>query len=174
MGRAMRGAGSRTIVAVKAGAKNGAKDARRSRALCTRCVLAEKAGARHETGAAADSDCLARLMSGLRLCTLRCGGRAQVLSHHARRDTRGLQRCTRVDLNATGHIPSDPGHPGVEHDTTREEQCSPYTLRQRPIFSLIGFGPGATISTQANPNEGKWYTKQWTATVQRARHSPWQ
>ena len=46
MGRAMRGAGSRTRVAIKAAATNGAKDARRSRALCTRCVLAVLAGDR--------------------------------------------------------------------------------------------------------------------------------
>ena len=151
MGRAMRGAGSRTIVAVKAGAKNGAKDARRSRALCTRCVLAEKAGARHETGAAADSDCLARLMSGLRLCTLRSGGRAQLLSHHRLRHTRELQRCTRADLNATRHIPStfrSRPPPGV--DTTSDckavlepQYSTTYCLRNQVLeietldFALI-------------------------------------
>ena len=43
MGRAARGL---TIVAIKAAATNGAKDARRSRALCTRCVLAVLAGDR--------------------------------------------------------------------------------------------------------------------------------
>ena len=46
MGRAADRAASRTIVAVKAAATNGAKDARRSRALCTRCVLAVLAGDR--------------------------------------------------------------------------------------------------------------------------------
>ena len=105
MGRETRGAGSLTRVASKAAATNGAIDAHRSRALCTRCVLAVLAGARRETGAHADSDCLARLMSGLRLCTLRCGGRAQVLSHHGWSDTRELQRCTRADLSESDTFP---------------------------------------------------------------------
>ena len=107
MGRAARGAGSLTIVALKAAATNGAIGAHRSRALCTRCVLAvlAPAGARRETGAHADSHCLVRLMSGLRLCTLRCGGRAQLLSHHRRRHTRELQRCTRADLSESDTFP---------------------------------------------------------------------
>ena len=98
MGRAAGRAGSRTIMAVKAAATHDAKDARRSRALSTRRGWKEEGGEKHETGAHADSDCLARSMSGLRLCTLRCGGRARVQSHHWRRDARGLQRCTRSDL----------------------------------------------------------------------------
>ena len=98
MGRAAGRAGSRTIMAVKAAATHDAKDARRSRALSTRRGWKEEGGEKHETGAHADSDCLARSMSGLRLCTLRCGGRAHVLTHHRRRHTRELQRCTRVDL----------------------------------------------------------------------------
>ena len=98
MGRAMRGAGSLTRVALKAAATNGAIDAHTSCALCTRCVLAVMTGARRETDARTDSDCFARLTSGLRACTLRCGVRARVQSHHWRRDARGLQRCTRSDL----------------------------------------------------------------------------
>ena len=100
MGRAAGNAGSRTIVAVKAAATNGSKDAHRLRALCTPSFFSLSRAKRHETGAHADSDCLARLMSGLRLCTLRCGGRAHVLSHYRRRHARELQRCTRVDSDA--------------------------------------------------------------------------
>ena len=105
MGRAARGAGSLTIVALKAAATNGAIGAHRSRALCTRCVLAVLAGARRETGAHADSDCLARLMSGLRTGTHRCGGHAGVQSSQWRSDTRGLQRCTRADLSESDSFP---------------------------------------------------------------------
>ena len=98
MGRAARGAAILTIVALKAAATNGAIGAHRSRALCMRCVLAVLAGARREMVAHADSDCLTQLMPGLFRSTHRCGGRAPVLSHHGRRHTRKLQRCTRVDL----------------------------------------------------------------------------
>ena len=109
MGRAAGNAGSRTIVAVKAAATNGSKDAHRLRALCTPSFFSLSRAKRHETGAHADSDCLARLMSGLRLCTLRCGGRAHVLTHHRRRHTRELQRCTRVDLtHVTASVRSCP------------------------------------------------------------------
>ena len=92
-------------MALKAAATNGAIGAHRSRALCMRCVLAVLVGARRETGAHADSHCLVRFMSGLRLCTLRCGGRAQLLSHHRRRHTRELQRCTRADLSESDTFP---------------------------------------------------------------------
>ena len=104
MGRAARGAGSLTRVALKAAATNGALDAHRSRALCTYFSFPLLSFSLRETGAHADSDCLVRLMSGLRLCTLRCGGRAQLLSHRRRRHTRELQRCTRVDLTRVDSI----------------------------------------------------------------------
>ena len=71
----------------------------------TRSVQAPHAGARRETGAHADSDCLARLMSGLFGRTHRSGGRAPVLSHHGWSDTRELQRCTRADLSESDTFP---------------------------------------------------------------------
>ena len=57
-----------------------------------------------ETDAHADSDWFIRFASDLRLCTLRCGGRARVQSHHWRCDVRGLQRCTRTDLSGSDTI----------------------------------------------------------------------
>ena len=131
MGRAAGRAGSRTIMAVKAAATHDAKDARRSRALSTRRGRKEEGGEKHETGAHADSDCLARSMSGLRLCTLRCGGRAHVLTHHRRRHTRELQRCTRVDLT---------------HMTASVRSWTPWCGPSRffySFFSRVGEGKGA-------------------------------
>ena len=114
MGRETRGSGSLTRVAIDTAATNGAKDARMSCAISMLCVQAAAAGAQHETDAHADSDWFIRFASDLRLCTLRCGGRAQVLSHQRRRHKRELQRCTRVDLTHYRQLSSDPGHPGVD------------------------------------------------------------
>ena len=99
MGRETRGSGSLTRVAIDTAATNGAKDARMSCAISMLCVQAAAAGAQHETDAHADSVWFIRFASDLRLCTLRCGGRARVQSHHWRCDERGLQRCTRTDLS---------------------------------------------------------------------------
>ena len=128
MGRAAGNAGSRTIVAVKAAATNGSKDARRLRALCTPSFFSLSRAKRHETGAHADSDCLARLMSGLRLCTLRCGGRAHVLPHYRRRHARELQRCTRVDLT---------------HVTAIVRSWTPWCGR----VELVSVGPDSSLFT---------------------------
>ena len=104
MGRETRGSGSLTRVAIDTAATNGAKDARMSCAISMLCVQAAAAGAQHETDAHADSDWFIRFASDLRLCTLRCGGRARVQSHHWRCDVRGLQRCTRTDLSGSDTI----------------------------------------------------------------------
>ena len=99
---------------------------RRSRALCTRCVLAVLAGARREMVACADSDCLTQLMPGLFRSTHRCGGRAPVLSHHGRRHTRELQRCTRVDLT---HCDTDRQIPATLVWTSITDSRHPYQGR---------------------------------------------
>ena len=104
MGRETRGSGSLTRVAIDTAATNGAKDARMSCAISILCVQAAAAGAQHETDAHAHSDWFIRFASDLRLCTLRCGGRARVQSHQWRCDVRGLQRCIRTDLSGSDTI----------------------------------------------------------------------
>ena len=65
----------------------------------------------------------------------------------------------RLGRRALGKPWSAPARPY----TTREEHCSPYTLRQRLIFSLIGFDPSGARYPPCAQNAPRAVTQTWQA-----------
>ena len=145
MGRATRGADSRTRVAVQAAATNGAKDARRSRALHVRFLLSLFPGVSHKTGAHADSDCLPRSNSDLSCARTDVVAVHNFLSAH-------VEQCAQPPALHPRRSDVDPTAV-TSFVRSRPPWCGPSPARDRPVTNPrpSGCGTGRLASLNSTP-----------------------